>query len=557
MAQQGSQLYSDKFSCSICLDLLRDPVAIPCGHSYCMGCIKIHWDEEDKKESYSCPQCRKTFIPRPDLVKNIMLSELVEELKKTELQAAPADLCYAEPQDVACDICAGRKLKAVKSCLDCRASYCDTHLQPHYDAAPFKKHKLVDPSKNFQDSICSRHDEVMKIFCRTDQQSVCYLCTMDQHKGHETVPTATERMEKQKALEANRLKILQRIQDRETDVKVLQQEVEAINWSADKAVEDGETIFTKLICLIQKRLSDVKEQVRSQQEHEVSRVKGLQENLEQEIADLKRKDAELEQLSRTEDHMQFLKDYSSVSALSESIHSTSVKSQPLRYFEAMTAAVLEVSDKLQDILTENWTNISLKETEVEFILQHPEPTTRDEFLEYSREITLDPNTAHKRLQLSEGNRKVAKIRRYQSYSNHPDRFTHWFQVLSKESLSGRCYWEVEWRGSEVEIAVAYKSISRAGDEDDVQFGMNDDSWSLRCFSNSFEFWHDEDKTEISVLHPSRVGVYLDHNAGTLSFYGVCEIMTLLHRVKTKFKKPLYAGVLLSGQRVSAEFIKLN
>uniref|UniRef100_A0AAZ1XB04 B box-type domain-containing protein n=1 Tax=Oreochromis aureus TaxID=47969 RepID=A0AAZ1XB04_OREAU len=310
MAQKG--LDSEKFSCSICLDLLMDPVTIPCGHSYCMNCIKTHFDEEDRKGIHSCPQCRKTFTPRPVLEKNIMLADLVEQLKKTGLQAAPADHCYAGPEDVACDVCTGRKLKAIKSCLVCLASYCEKHLQPHYDAAPLKKHKLVAPFKKPQENICSRHDEVMKIFCRTDQQSICYLCLMDEHKGHETVPAAAERTEKQKELEVRRLNIQQRIQEREKDVKLLQQEVEAINGSADKAVEDSEKMFTELIRLIQTRSSDVKQQVRSQQETEVSRVKELQEKLEQEIAELKRKDGELEQLSHTEDHNHFLHNYPSL-----------------------------------------------------------------------------------------------------------------------------------------------------------------------------------------------------------------------------------------------------
>ncbi|XP_071347649.1 tripartite motif-containing protein 16-like [Trachinotus anak] len=542
MAQKGVQLDRETFSCSICLDLLKDPVTIPCGHSYCMNCIKSFWDEEDEKKIHSCPQCRQTFTPRPVLVKSTMLAVLVEELKKTGLQAAPADHCYAGPEDVACDVCTGRKLKAVKSCLMCLASYCEKHLQPHYEAALLKKHKLVEPSKKLQENICSRHDEVMKMFCRTDQQCICYLCSVDEHKGHDTVSAAAERTERQRELQLSRQNIQQRIQDREKDVKLLQQEVEAINGSADKAVEHSEKIFTQLIRLMEKRSSDVKQQIRSQQETEVSGVKELQEKLEQEITELKRKDAELKQLSHTEDHTQFLYNYPSLSPLSQSTDSSSINIRPLRDFEDVTAAVSELRDKLQDILRETRTNISLTVTQVDVLLPQPEPKTRADFLRYSQEITLDPNTAHTWLLLSEGNRKVKFMSQQQSYSSHPDRFTSCIQVLSRESLTGRCYWEVERRGRGVSVAVAYKNISRAGNE--CGFGHSDKSWALDCFLNSFTFCFNKINTPVSGPQSSRVGVYLDHRAGILSFYSVSETMTLLHRVKTTFTQPLHAGLWL-------------
>uniref|UniRef100_UPI0037E8D7FD tripartite motif-containing protein 16-like n=1 Tax=Semicossyphus pulcher TaxID=241346 RepID=UPI0037E8D7FD len=534
MAQKGLQLDRETFSCSICLDLLKDPVTVPCGHSYCMNCIQTHWDKEDERRVYSCPQCRQTFTPRPVLLKNTMLADLVEELKKTGLQAAPADHCFAGPEDVACDVCTGRKRKACKSCLFCLMSYCEKHLQPHYDSPAFSKHKLVEPSKKLQENVCSRHDEVMKMFCRTDQQSICYLCSVDEHKGHDTVSAAAERTERQRELGVSRQNIQQRIQDREKDVKLLQQQVEAVNRSADKAVEDSEKIFTQLIRLMEERRSDVKQQVRSQQEAEVSRVRELQEKLEQEITELKRRDADLEELSLTEDHNQFLHDYPSLSPLSESTDSSSIKIRPLRYFEAVTAAVSEVRDKLQDVLRETWTNIS----------QTPEPKTRAEFLQYSCDITLDPNTAHTRLLLSDGDRKATLMREKQSYSSHPDRFTGWEQVLSRESLTGCCYWEVEWRGRGVNVAVAYKNISRAGNE--CGFGHNDKSWGLDCNNNSYNFWYNNVQTPVSGPLSSRVGVYLDHRAGILSFYSISKTMTLLHRVQTTFTQPLYAGLWFYG-----------
>ncbi|XP_053175343.1 tripartite motif-containing protein 16-like [Scomber japonicus] len=539
---QKDQLDRETISCSICEDLLKDPVGLPCGHSYCMSCIKGFWDGEDQRKIYSCPQCREAFTPRPVLKKNTMLAALVEQLKKTGLQAAPADHCYAGPEDVACDVCTGRKLKAFKSCLQCLVSYCENHLQPHYTVGQLKKHKLVEPSEKLQENICCRHDKVMEIFCRTDKKCICYLCTMEDHKGHDTVPAAAERTERQRELEVSRLNIQQRIQDREKDVKLLQQEVEAVSLSADKAVEDSEKIFTQLIRLLQKRSSDVKQQIRSQQETEVSGVKELQEKLQQEITELKRKDTELKQLSHTEDHNQFLHNYPSVSQLSEPSDSSSINIRPLRYFEDVTAAVSELRDKLQDLLKDKCTNISLTETEVDVLLPQPEPEpkTRAEFLRFSREITLDPNTVNTFLLLSKGNRKVEWTGQHQSYSSHIDRFTDYIvQVLSRDSLTGRCYWEVE-RGEEVRVAVAYKNIIRAGPES--VFGRNDKSWSLTCGTNRYEFWFNNIKTSVSGPVSSRVGVYLDHRAGILSFYSVSETMTLLHRVQTTFTQPLYAGL---------------
>ncbi|XP_034412007.1 E3 ubiquitin/ISG15 ligase TRIM25-like isoform X2 [Cyclopterus lumpus] len=511
MAQKEVQLDQETFSCSICLYLLKDPVTIPCGHSYCMSCIKAHWDKEDEKKLHSCPQCRQTFTPRPVLVKNTMLADLVEELKKTGLQAAPADHCYAGPEDVACDVCTGKRLKAFKSCLICLISYCEKHLQAHFISPAFQNHKLVDPSNKLQENICSRHDEVMKIFCRTDQQCICYLCLMDEHKGHDTVSAAAAKTERQRELEGSRLNIQQRIQDREKDVKLLHQEVEAINLSADKTVEDSEKIFTELIRLFEKRSSDVKQQVRSQQRTEVSRVKELQEKLEQEITELKRNDAELKKLSHTEDLNQFLHNHPSLSPLSES--------------------------------------------EVDVLLSQPEPTTRDGFLKHSCEITLDPNTANRQLSVSDGNRKATSMSQLQSYFSHPERFTGCNQVLSRESLTGRCYWEVEWRG-EVDVVVAYKDINRKGEWDDSGFGWNDKSWALRCHKNGYIFRNNKVHTRVSGPQSSRIGVYLDHRAGILSFYSVSETMTLLHRVQTTFTRPLYAGLwLLYSSGDTAELCK--
>ncbi|XP_063344507.1 tripartite motif-containing protein 16-like [Pelmatolapia mariae] len=540
MAQRMIQLDQDKLSCSICLQLLKHPVTIPCGHSYCMDCIKNYWDE---KEKHSCPQCREIFTPRPVLVKNTMLAELVEDLKKAEHLTASPDHAYPGPGDVACDFCSGRKRKASESCLVCMASNCEHHLQPHYSVSPPKKHKLIKATSKLQENICPRHDEEMKIFCLSDQRCICCLCLMDEHKDHVTVSAAAERAEKQKRLGRNRQKFLQRIQEREKDVKMLHRRGEAINLSADKAFRECDKAFKDLISLIEKKSFEGKQKIRSKQKAEQNRVKELQEKIEQEIRDLRRRDTELQQLSLTGDHLRFLKNYSSLSHLSASTNVPTYNNVTLQYFEDVAASVSRTRDKVKALLSDEMPKISVGTTKADILLPQGEPKTRDEFLKYSCQITLDPNTAHTLLSLSDSNRKVTLMSRNQSYPSHPDKFLEWWQVLSREGLTGHCYWEVKCNGT-VGVAAAYKDIGRRGTREECGFGLNDKSWSLTVSGSGYEFKHNNIPTPISGPLSSRIGVYLDHRAGTLSFYSITETMNLLHRVQTRFTQSLYVGLWL-------------
>ncbi len=136
----------------------------------------------------------------------------------------------------------------------------------------------------------------------------------------------------------------------------------------------------------------------------------------------------------------------------------------------------------------------------------------------------------------------------QPYPDHPDRFDVYPQVLCRESVSGRCYWEVGWSGhrSGVNISVSYKSISRNGSGYECFFGYNDQSWSLSCSPFSFSFWHNNKETKLPGPSSCRIGVYVDHSAGTLSFYSVSDTMNLIHTVQTTFTQPLYPGFYVWG-----------
>ncbi|XP_035857507.1 NLR family CARD domain-containing protein 3-like [Sander lucioperca] len=161
---------------------------------------------------------------------------------------------------------------------------------------------------------------------------------------------------------------------------------------------------------------------------------------------------------------------------------------------------------------------------------------------YSCELTLDTNTVNRKLKLSDNNRKVTLVEEDQPYPDHPERFDYWYQLLCRDGLTGRCYWEVERRG-DVDISVSYRGIRRRGYSVDCLFGYNYQSWSLICSDDGYSVCHNNIRTSISSSSVSnRVAVYVDCPAGSLSFYSVSsDSLILLHTFNTTFTQTLYPG----------------
>lgn len=217
---RGRLWTEEQFNCPVCLDLPTDPVTIPCGHSYCMACITDYWDSERKKSgACSCPECRQTFDPRPALCRNTMLAEAVEQLRLGNLSSTAresirnahraaasasergardrkASMKQLPASSVPCDRCTESRA-AVKTCLTCMASFCASHLKPHETQDKLKNHELIVPTGDLTEKICLAHKYLQEFYCRSCQTYICWLCTSNQHKDHESVSTQTERAEKQ------------------------------------------------------------------------------------------------------------------------------------------------------------------------------------------------------------------------------------------------------------------------------------------------------------------------------------------------------------------------
>uniref|UniRef100_A0A8C9QVH6 FinTRIM family, member 83 n=1 Tax=Scleropages formosus TaxID=113540 RepID=A0A8C9QVH6_SCLFO len=508
---------SDHNLCYLCKEDLRDPVSIPCGHVFCSICLNTYWDHVDHTGTYVCPQCRVAYSKRPT-PRRLQSSRYSTGHRTSETYPPPPpepDYNYAGPQDVGCDICIGRKHKAVKSCLMCLAHYCEKHLKPHFESSTFKRHKLVDEIGHLDRQICPQHQKGLELYCRTDQMCICVLCTVKEHKGHDMVSAEQERQEKQQAMDA-------------------------LQSSAQRALQESEKLFGDMLRSIERMQAEMTKLISSNKRAATNSAEGHMERLSQEIADLKKRDAELTQLSRTEDHIHFIQNFQMLVAQTEAEELPSVTVNPYFSFGTVTKAVSEMKVHLNEYTNEELVKVAKTVNKMPFC--QLDDRKRRRTTKYACQLTLDPSTAYRQLHLSRGNRKATLKKEPQSYSESSHRFDCLPQVLCKEQLSGGCYyWEVDWSGEGASIGVTYKSIKRTGYGDGSRIGYNRKSWSLFCSDSSYSARHNKDQIEINAPYSSRIGVFLDPSGGTLSFYSVSDTMSLIHRFQASFSETLYAG----------------
>ncbi|XP_051781804.1 E3 ubiquitin/ISG15 ligase TRIM25-like isoform X5 [Erpetoichthys calabaricus] len=536
---QLCELLQDEFTCSLCLDTLSDPVSIPCGHSFCLECLTDCWDQS---QVCRCPQCRHTLIPRPDLHRNSVLNEAVKKLKKPRLSPQSSQN-YASPGEVECDACTEKNFRAVKSCLNCMISFCQNHLQPHFEISAWKPHKLVDPDGNLKSKLCAKHQKSLEVFCKTDGTCVCVMCVATEHEGHKIVELETETGEKQKQLGATRSEIRRRLEETEKKLKEMRIAMEQMKMSVEQQVEENEKSFTNLIHCIEEAQKKLVERIREQEKREIEKAEIVMEQLEKKIEELKKRDAQQKELSDTKDHIRFLQTFSSRCVLppdGDSLSFTVTADFSSEDLRKELSCLMKSVKKISQWDIKTW-RPSGHEAPI-FALQPPELQSREEFLQYFCPLTLDINTAHRRLHLFEGNKKVTRDGSKANYPDHPDRFDRCPQVLCREALTGtRCYWEVECTGENLGIGVAYQGLSRKGDGIKCGLGNNGKSWSLYWSYSQYSVYHNNKCTVLSAPYCPRIGVYLDWPAGSLSFYTVSHTMTLLHRLNTPFTKSLYPG----------------
>ncbi|XP_071359255.1 E3 ubiquitin-protein ligase TRIM21-like [Trachinotus anak] len=491
----------DQFLCSICLEVFTDPVSTPCGHNFCKNCINQHWNINVPQ----CPMCNKVFNTRPELHINTLFSEVVAQFRHEAQQktsSSSSEQQVSKPGEVPCDVCTGTKLKALKSCLVCLTSYCQTHLEPHLTVSGLKRHQLIHPVENLEDRMCRDHDKPLELFCKTDQTCVCVLCSVLDHKTHEFVPLKEEYEGKKAELEKTEAEIQQMIQKRRLKIQEIRDSVKISKDDADREKAEGVQVFTALKESVDRGLEQLIKEIEEKQKTTEKQAEHFITELEQEISELMKRSTEVEQLSLSEDHLHLLQSFPSLKAAPPTKDWTQVRVRPPSYEGTVVRAVAQLEETLSK------EKKKLIEAELKRVQQ------------YAVDVTLDPDTAHPNLILSDDGKQVHHVDEERNLPDNPERFSTAPCVLGKQSFfSGRFYFEVQVKGKTAwDVGVARESINRKGE---IKLSPQNGYWTI-WLRNGNEYRALECPPVRLCLKsgPEKVGVFGDYEEGLVSFYDV-------------------------------------
>ncbi|XP_070778161.1 E3 ubiquitin-protein ligase TRIM39-like isoform X2 [Enoplosus armatus] len=588
MALPSTFLSEDQFSCSICLEVFNNPVSTPCGHSFCQACISSYWDGGRRgggggTKFYQCPLCKESFPKRPELHINRTLKEITEQFKQmanarilTDRRAGGVEdpnshphhhyhsaLCLPQrpgemPESVFAEmITRFQRLQTPEMPYAALPHSSDPHPQSpspvnayppfqaqnnehHYPPPPYsppRRYSLSGPSDSSPSlPLCPVHLRGLEFFCRTDNACICGVCVETaEHRGHNVIPIKREWHIKKSQLGIAEVELKDLICERERKVEEIHSSLREIQAAAERETEGTVCVFSKLISNVERRQAEVLEVIETTWRAAERRAQSLLRELEEEIAELKKRSTALSQLALSEDCVYFLKmfpalsspqqakDWSSVSVASELTSGVILKTvnQMMERFQEEIRKLPEVCQR------------SLSDQSV----PRPNPKTR-RVQEYAANITFDPNTAHSRIIISVDGKQVHCGDRHQPVPDNPERFDRVVCVLARQGFnSGRHYWEVEVGGkTDWDLGVARWSVNRKGK---ITVSPAHGYWFISLRDQTDYAFRTEPSTNLTVnLRPSRIGIYVDCDKGLLSFYNV-EARVLIYTFTDNFSDTIH------------------
>ncbi|XP_023257646.1 tripartite motif-containing protein 29-like, partial [Seriola lalandi dorsalis] len=335
---------------------------------------------------------------------NTFISEMAAQFRQS-VGRSSSDQQVSKPGEVPCDICTETKMKAWKSCLVCLVSYCETHLKPHLTASRLQRHQLIDPVENMEGRMCTIHDKPLELFCKTDQTCVCMLCPVLDHKLHEVIPMKKEFETKKAELRKTEAETDRMIQERRLKVQEVEHSVKLSREAADRETADGVQVFAALTQSVERAKAEfigtIKEKKRAKEEQ----AKGVIRELEQEISELTRRRAEVDRLSRSEDHLHFLRTFSTLNAAPPTNDRTEISIDPHSYEGTVSTAVDQLEETLGKEIKKLRHKVELKRVR-----------------QFAVDVALDPDTAHPALVLSDDGKQAHHGDEKKNLPDNPERF---------------------------------------------------------------------------------------------------------------------------------------
>ncbi|KAJ0057378.1 hypothetical protein NL108_005271 [Boleophthalmus pectinirostris] len=542
MASSSSLPCEDQLSCSICLEVFKEPVTTPCGHNYCKSCITGYWDSTQAAQK-RCPLCKKRFRQRPALRCNTSFRDILDQLRSMAL-LSPTEEQLPGPGDVPCDICLEPKHKALKTCVVCAASYCHLHLEPHQRVPSLKKHQLTDPVPDLDHRVCRKHGTVLELFCTVDQTCVCDMCLQEDHASHQCIPLERAHEEERESVRCEIARLTTKETARTRDVSQIQSHVEQSKKKKEIEIADVEKAFTALVDLINRdkgRLVQVIEQkykdVLTEPEERISQ-------LEKGIEKIQQRRAELEEVVEIEDHLEFLQRKPELASTPD--QEDLLTQYDLDDEETSGVVVKSAVDQMKHILSKEMEKLIQK---VQYPYNEPIPENalqiwappKDQLMaiqqNHAVNVTLDPDSAASYLSIYNKGKSLM----LNPFSENKPRtwfysrcFENYPFVVSTEGFSCRFYFEVKVSDAvEWAVGVVREDFSRYKTFNWLP-GPNEGAWILYSLNKGGGL----DCFDSHNTNPKKIGVFVDYEKEEVSFYDVDRRVLLTSITEYHLNEPV-------------------
>ncbi|KAF3687091.1 Zinc-binding protein A33 [Channa argus] len=585
MALPATFLSEDQFSCSICLEMFNNPVSTPCGHSFCQACISYYWDGCGVGKLYQCPLCKESFRNRPELHINLTLKEITEQFKQMAKAGVSADgkgggaglenpnsiSQYLHNPSLRLPLRPGEMPGSVFAEMMTRFQQLQTpgsphspspspndplHKRPNQDGdhaasqaqnnkhhsppPPYsspRRHTLSGPSECSPSlPLCPVHLRGLDLFCRTDNTCVCSICVETaEHRGHNILPAKREWHIKKSQLGIAEVELKDIICERERKVEEIRTSLQQIQAGAEREIDGAFCVFSKLISAAESCQAEVLKMIEMSRRAAEHRAQSLLKELEEEIAELQKRSAALNQLAVSEDCIFFLKTFPTLSTHPQAKDWSSVSLTS----ELTTGVILGTLNQMMEKFLDDLHKMSdvCQQSVLDQAVPRIHPKVRM-VQEYAADITLDPSTAHPRLIISADMKQVHCVDSHQLVPDNPGRFDRVVCVLAHQGFSsGRHYWEVEvGEKTDWDLGVASYSVNRKGK---ITVNPAQGYWFLSLRDQTDYAFRTEPSTTLTVnARPFRIGIFVDYDNGLVSFYNV-DARLLIYKFTDTFSGTIH------------------